>query len=256
MTSLAEPFATGNSFIHRSDPRARIACAVLLTVPMALVDTQLTAWTALVFSLVLTVLALLDPIEIFRRLLVVNLFIVFLWFFLPFSSPGIPIFSIGSLTATKQGFQLALLLTLKSNAVVITLMTLLGTIRMQDMGPAMQAMGVPPKLCHLLLFTYRYIFVIRQEYEVMIRAMQARGFAPANNIHTYRSYAWLVGMLLVRSWDRAERVNSAMLCRGFSGKLYTLSRHRFKFSDMILISAGVLLGSIFVFIDLHIKGII
>ena len=84
-------------------------------------------------------------------------------------------------------------------------MALLGTIPVQDLGPALQQLNIPDKLCHILLFTYRYIFVIHQEYTTMRQAMRARGFKPRTDTHTYRSYAWLVGMLLVRSWDRAER---------------------------------------------------
>ncbi|KAB1441162.1 cobalt ECF transporter T component CbiQ [Pseudodesulfovibrio senegalensis] len=256
MNSLSEPFASGNSIIHRTDPRIRIICAALLTVPIALVNTQLTVWCALVLACVLTLLALLDPIHVFRRLIVVNLFIAFLWVFLPFSTPGDAVFAVGPLTATQQGVRLALLLTFKSNAAVITLMALVGTIPMRDMGPAMQSLGIPAKLCHLLLFTYRYIFVIRQEYETMIRAMQARGFRPGTNTHTYRSYAWLVGMLLVRSWDRAERVNNAMLCRGFSGRLYTLSHHRITAADTLFALTCVLLGASLTALDLHLRGII
>lgn len=256
MTSLAEPFASGNSIIHRTDPRIRVIGAILLTVPIALVNTQLTVWCALVLASVLTLLALLDPVLVFHRLLVVNLFIAFLWVFLPFSTPGESMFTVGPLTATQQGFRLALLLTFKSNAAVITLMALIGTIPMQDMGPAMQSLGIPAKLCHLLLFTYRYIFVIRQEYDTMVRAMHARGFRPGTNTHTYRSYAWLVGMLLVRSWDRAERVNNAMLCRGFSGRLYTLSRHKITATDMLFVLACALIGPGLTALDLYIRGII
>jgi cobalt/nickel transport system permease protein len=49
--------------------------------------------------------------------------------------------------------------------------------------------------------------------------MRARCFRPGVNLHSYRSYAQLMGMLLVRSLDRAERVGEAMLCRGYAGKL-------------------------------------
>lgn len=69
----------------------------------------------------------------------------------------------------------------------------------------------------------------------MRRAMQARGFKPSTNKHTYRSYAWLVGMLLVKSWDRAERVHEAMKCRGFHGRFYTLASHRTTTSDYIFL---------------------
>jgi cobalt/nickel transport system permease protein len=43
----------------------------------------------------------------------------------------------------------------------------------------------------------------------------------------------MVGMLLVRSFDRAHRVHNAMLCRGFKGDLYSLKKFSFKTNDIV-----------------------
>jgi cobalt/nickel transport system permease protein len=45
-----------------------------------------------------------------------------------------------------------------------------------------------------------------------------RAFRPKSNMHTYKTYAYLVGMLIVRSYDHSQRIYNAMLCRGFTGK--------------------------------------
>lgn len=223
MAALEEPFASGNSFIHGMDPRIRLLCSCLLTIPTALLQSIDQATASLLVGLTLILLAKLPLGLVAKRILVVNAFILFLWLFLPFSLRGTPIFTLGPFAATTEGVKLATLITLKSNGIVLTLMALMGTIAVQDLGPAMQHLKVPDKLCHILLFTYRYIFVIHQEYVTMRRAMSARGFCPKTDTHTYRSYAWLVGMLLVRSWDRAERVHGAMRCRGFRGRFYSLT---------------------------------
>jgi cobalt/nickel transport system permease protein len=54
-------------------------------------------------------------------------------------------------------------------------------------------------------------------------AMRVRGFRPGSNRHTWRSLGYLVGMLLVRSLERAERVRAAMLCRGYTGQFPALT---------------------------------
>jgi len=223
VAALEEPFASGNSFIHRMDPRIRLLCAGMLTIPAALLNNIDQAIAALCIGTVLILLAQLPLHLVLKRLAVVNVFILFLWLFLPFSLPGEPLFAFGPFKATQEGINLAALITVKSNGIVLTLMALMGTIAIQDLGPAMQQLRIPNKLCHILLFTYRYIFVIYQEYTTMRRAMAARGFCPKTNTHTYKSYAWLVGMLLVKSWDRAERVHGAMRCRGFKGQFYSLA---------------------------------
>jgi cobalt/nickel transport system permease protein len=79
-------------------------------------------------------------------------------------------------------------------------------------------------MVHLLLITYRYLFVLEQEYQRLLRAMKIRNFHPKTNLHSYRTYAYLVGMLFVRASERARRVHSAMICRGFSGRFFSLRR--------------------------------
>jgi len=224
VAAIAAPFATGNSLIHRLDPRIRLIAALILTFPTAVLHDQSAALAGLASGILLVLLARLPLIKVLARLAVVNVFILFLWVFIPFSLPGTELLAWGPLKATQEGVDLALLITIKSNAIVLSLMALLGTISVQDLGPAMQHLKVPGKLCHILLFTYRYVFVIHQEYVTMRQAMRARGFKPKTDKHTYRSYAWLIGMLLVKSWDRAERVYDAMRCRGFRNRFYSLTK--------------------------------
>jgi cobalt/nickel transport system permease protein len=95
----------------------------------------------------------------------------------------------------------------------------------------MNHLRVPHKLTHLLLFTVRYLDVLRREYGRLNAAMRLRGFRPRTNMHTYRTYGHLIGMLLVRSLDRSERVVAAMKCRGFRGHFYLLDHFHFSRLD-------------------------
>ena len=75
-----------------------------------------------------------------------------------------------------------------------------------------------------------------------MNAIKIRGFQPGTNMHTYRTYAYLLGMLLVKSYHRAERVRAAMLCRGFEGRFYELTEFSMRPRDlgaMIVILLGV-----------------
>jgi cobalt/nickel transport system permease protein len=84
--------------------------------------------------------------------------------------------------------------------------------------------------------------------------MRIRGFIPKTNIHTYKSYAYLVGILLVRSYDRAERIHKAMLCRGFTGRYYTLSRFSVRTGDLVYLT--VMLAAILGLVMLQWKATI
>jgi cobalt/nickel transport system permease protein len=50
--------------------------------------------------------------------------------------------------------------------------------------------------------------------------MRARAFRPGCGPHCWRSVGYLFGMLMVRSLERAERIDAAMRCRGFDGRFH------------------------------------
>jgi len=64
--------------------------------------------------------------------------------------------------------------------------------------------------------------------------MKVRGFKAGMNIHTYRSLANLVGLLLIRSLDRADRVHAAMLCRGYKGHFWLTNDFHFQKIDLVI----------------------
>ena len=66
------------------------------------------------------------------------------------------------------------------------------------------------------------------------KSLKIRGFHPGNNLHTYRTYAYLVGMLLVKSYERSERVRTAMLRRGFQGRFYDLKEFELTTNDFFV----------------------
>ena len=233
---IEEEFSTGNSFVHRLDPRVKIISAVLFSVVVAVSDNFAALLSALTVSLFLIVLTKLSIRKVLYRLLLVNGLILFLWLFLPFTYRGEALFNMGPLVGTREGVLFAGRITIKCNTILLAMIALLATTPIFSLGHAMSRLYCPDKLVYLFLFTYRYVHVIFLEYRKLINAMKIRGFVPRTNIHTYRSYAYLVGMLLVRSYDRAERIYKAMLCRGFSGRYYTMNRFSIKAGDIFYLS--------------------
>ena len=230
---LTEPFATGSSLLHRLDPRAKLVAAVVWSVALAGLSDLRVLLLGVVVSTLLLAAARLDPLRLLRRLLLVNAFVAFLWLFLPWSVSGKTVASWGPIIVTREGLLLALRLTLRCNAIVGTWIALLGTSRLTAVARAMRALRVPHKLVLVLFFCVRYIQVIHDEYGRMAAAIRLRAFTPKTTRHTYRTYANLVGLLLVRSHDRAGRVHDAMVCRGFDGRLRTLDRRRLRVRDML-----------------------
>lgn len=228
-------FATGESILHRLDPRVKIVVAVMFSVIVALADSYACLAVAACVSTVMLLLARLSFKQVLLRLLAVNSFILFLWLFLPFTYGGEELFSIGPLHATREGIAYALLITVKSNAIVLALIALIATIPIITLGHALSHLRVPDKLIHLFFFTIRYLQVLHLEYDRLRDAMKIRGFKPRTSLHTYKSLAYLIGMLLIKSFDRADRIRKAMACRGFHGKFYLLSHFELKRTDMAML---------------------
>jgi cobalt/nickel transport system permease protein len=201
---------------------------------------------ALALSLLIVLAAGVPTKELLKRLIPVNMLIIFLWLFLPFTFAGKTAFFIGPLAVTHEGVLYATRITIKSNAMMLMLIALVASTPIFTMGHAMHALGIPKKIVHLFFFTYRYIHVMHREYARLLNSMKIRGFRPKTSLHTYKTFAYMVGMLLVRSFDRAQRVHNAMLCRGFKGNLYSLSKFSIKRRDVVslvcMLTVIILLG--------------
>ncbi len=219
---IQEPFATGNSFIHKLDPRLRFVSAAAYSITIALSNGFPALFTSLAFSIMLVLLARLDMTKVLGRLLSVFWFLLLIWLMLPITFDGPPLYTWGPITITLSGMILSAQITIKSIAILLALMALIATMSITTLGKTLARLKLPGKLVQLLLMTYRYIFVIEQEYKRLYTAIKIRGFQPGTNLHSYKTFAYLIGMLFVRASTRAERVHQAMQLRGFQGKFYTL----------------------------------
>lgn len=234
-----EEFAEGKSIFHSLDPRVKFLTLLPYILVVATTHGYFPPLASLIFSSLMVIIAKLNKRQILNRLLVVNTFIALLWIFIPFSYPGEKLFSIGPLKATEAGILYVLSITLKTNAIVLSTIAVLGTSEIFSLAHALVHIKVPDKLIHLFFFFYRYISVLHEEYRKLKNAMVIRSFKPRTNLHTYKSYAYLLGMLLVRSYERSERIYKAMLCRGFTGNFPVMSHFKLRGSDILF---GMVMG--------------
>jgi cobalt/nickel transport system permease protein len=208
--------------LRRIDPRTRLlGTTAFAVVVIALQDAV--ALAAAVALAVLAVLAARVPARtVLRRLLALDGLMLVVLATLPFSVPGEAVATVAGIGISREGIGLALGIAARANAIVLMLLALLSPVSPAALGHALGRLGAPAALVHLLLFTIRYLDVLADELARLRRAMKARCFQPRTDGHTWRSFGWLVGMLMVRSFERAERVLAAMKCRGYDGQFRTL----------------------------------
>jgi len=99
---------------------------------------------------------------------------------------------------------------------------------------------VPGLLVHLALLSYRYLFVLADELARLRVALRVRGYRNRATRHSYRTAGHVAGTLLVRGYERAERVGQAMRCRGFDGRFRSVTAFRTTKADLLfcLLVAG------------------
>lgn len=246
---IEEPFAEGSTFLHRADPRAKLVLATALACILAVSPGWKTPILALGVGAGLVLWAELPGRALWRRLLTVNSFVAFLWVFLPFTTPGETIGRLGPLPVTSQGLNLALLISLKANAILLTFLALVTTSDAAALGQAMHRLRVPAKLVFLFLFTYRFIHVINDERQRLTTAARLRGFKARSNQHTYRTLASLLAMVLIGAMRRAEMTRRAMLLRAFAGNFSTLRTFRMGKGEQVFLASGVLYAATLIILE-------
>lgn len=231
MSLIASEARGSGGLVGRLDPRARILAAVVFAAVVVALERWEVLVLALGMSLAAMVAARMPPGPTLKRMAVMDGFIVFMLVMLPFTMPGDPIATVFGFPASWQGLERAVIIGLKANAVMLCLLALVGSMDPTTLGHALSRLRLPENLVHLMLFTVRYIDVIHDEYRRLRIAMKMRGFRPRNNRHTYQSFGYLIGMLLVRALERSERILHAMKCRGFTGRLVLLDSLRYTSRD-------------------------
>jgi cobalt/nickel transport system permease protein len=200
------------------DPRTRLVAACLLAIAIVSLQTMGGELVALGLALALVAWARIGARTIVHRLAHLEGFMLVLLILLPLTVEGRPLASLGPLVVSDRGLERALSIIVTVNATVLTVLALLATLEPIRLGRAMAALHVSEKFVRLFLFIVRYQGVFAAELRRQWECLRARGFAPRLRRHAFRAYGNLLGMILVRSIERAERVDEAMRCRGFSGR--------------------------------------
>ena len=228
---IVETFANGNSLIHKLDPRFKIMTGVLLSSLAAILNHYIAISYLLILTILVTIISKMSYAAIFKRLFIVNGFIGFLWLIIPFTHPGTIAYQFGFLKITFEGLHFVALITLKTNVLILIFITHFASSNVATIGHSLQYFRLSAKFISLLLFTYRYIDVMSQEYTRLVRAAKVRCFKPGTNFHTYKTFAYFVGMLIVNATNRGEKIHHAMKCRCFNGKYYSLQTFKSVYTD-------------------------
>jgi cobalt/nickel transport system permease protein len=225
--SFLDELSSKDSLLRRRDPRAKIivffGCILYITATPA---QGFHAFGLYAFMLVAFVIfAEIPVLYVLKRAAAAVPFILCMGMLAFLYPAGIEVWSvrIGPLTlvVTHLGLLLFWNTAVKAMLCVICMTLLVNTTPFSDLLKGFEKLKVPPVFIMIISFMYRYFFVLEDELEKMLLAKQARTVCLRRWPHI-RALSNMLGVLFIRSYERAEAVYAAMRCRGFSGSIRTL----------------------------------
>jgi cobalt/nickel transport system permease protein len=248
-------YAGIRSPFHAWDPRVKIASLMLYVFCVGALTTLQWALVAVVTSLVAARVARMPLRFVAKRLMLVAGFLGMFFVVMPLTVrtlPGDALYAfqgVEFIHINPRGFGVAGLAFAKATAIVVMTIPLLGTSPFPVTIRALGNLKVPQILIQMILLSYRYLYVFASEMQRMATAMKARGFRARTDMHTLRTIGNFVGVLMVRSFERTERVYDAMLSRGYTGEVRKLDATRLRRQDIFMGAVWSGLGLLLVGLD-------
>lgn len=232
LRSLDE-LTNGDSVIHRLNPVVKlITTLAFLVIVASFSKYDLAGLIPLIFYPVLLIsLAGLPAGMLAKRTLLALPFVVFVGIFNPILDQT-TLMHVGPL-AISGGVVSFCSIMIRFTLTVLAALILVATTGIDAICGALSKLRVPHVVVVQILFLYRYLYVFIEEVGKTIRAHSLR--SPYSSGIKFRVWGSFVGLLLLRTLDRAQRIYHAMLCRGFDGQLRILRSWRLTKSDFIFL---------------------
>lgn len=224
-------------FLSRVDARVKIlmGLAILLMV---------LSYKGFAFSFFVTFLCLFFciwmkiPLKVFLLRFSEPFFIVSIIFFLKlFFSGEDVLFSINILNINiigyKEGFLDGLMIASRIIGAVSVVSVLGFSTPFTEFIAGLSWLRVPKGFIEILMFAYRYIFVLLEDAMVIYNAQKNRlGYS---NIRSgLNSFGILSGSLILKAFEQSHNITQSMIQRGYDGNMPMLKHRSFKFSEIFI----------------------
>lgn len=205
-------------WINKIHPVAKlIVTLVYLIVLMSFGWNQVTSLlTMSLYLIIILVLGDFSLLKIIRRLWFVFLAITIFAFLNPLFDTRI--YATVGEYAVSVGMVSAITLTIKGYFSLIAVSILGESTTMNDICYALKCLHFPKLFVTMIALINRYVMMLLQETSRTTNAYSLRSYSGDG----IKSKAWgsLLGNIILRSIDRAERIYESMMLRGFNGTFY------------------------------------
>jgi len=208
----------------------------------------------IVVTIVLYVLSRLPWSFLVGRLRYPGFFILILAAILPLTSGSTILWRLGPVAVRQEGCVAVLLIVTRFGCILTVGLVLFGSAPFLTSIKAMRALGLPSVITDIILLAYRYLFEIGGDLVQMRAAMRLRGFrAHYPDAQTLSIMGALVGSLLVRSYEQAERIYRAMRLRGYGQSPRAMDEVNTRPGDVAGMVTAIVLGVGFVVAEILLR---
>jgi len=244
-----EQLAAGNTSIHRLNPLVKLLAAVVFIATVVSFNRYaLGRLTVYIFYPALLMALSQTPYSmLFKRFLIALPFCLF---------AGISnilfdkktAFVINDIAISGGAISFIAIL-FKTWLCVMAVLILVSVTRFSELTNEMRRLCLPLIFITMFELTYRYIGVLLNEAYSMSIAYSLR--SPNRKGIVIRDMGSFSGQLLIRSFDRAERVYNSMKCRGYTLQNIPQNKRKLTLNDMVFFAAVSIFCITFRFVDVN-----
>jgi len=240
--------AEKNTPIHRLDPRVKVVTTILFIFYVVSFNRYEIARLLPFFLFPALLIGMADlPFRyLLHKIILVSPFVLFIGIFNPFLDKEVML-QIGSLQISGGWLSLISIL-LRFILTVGAALLLIATTGFPAICMALEKLGAPKIFTVQLLMLYRYLFVLIEESIRTLRAYTLRSFSRKKL--RYGIFKQLLGNLLLRTLDRAQRIHLAMLSRAFTGEIKVARHFSLGRTEYLYLLGTTALLTFFRFVDI------
>lgn len=237
-----DDLSRNNTVIHRIDPRVKVITTLIYIVLIVSFNKyEISSMVPFILYPVLLIsLGKIPVMTVIKKMILVSPFAIFIGIFNPFIDKT-PILEIGGIVILGGWLSFFSIL-LRFSLTVSAALILIATTGFNQICRALEKLYIPQIFIMQLMFLYRYIFVLGEELLRMNRARMLRSsLDPGIKFITYKN---IIGCLLMRTLDRAQRIHLAMSCRGFNGTITVINPLKTTWLSLIflIVWVGIFIG--------------
>ena len=207
------------SQLHELSPQLKILSTLLIVISIAFSKIinpfQIISHAVIVF---LIIRRSNIPLKTYLKRLTLDIPFILFALFLPFLSSGNNdmVFTIFSFEVYRTGLLEMFAILFKATAGLSMGIVLTATTTNIELIYGLQKLKLPLIIIAIMSFAIRYIDVFIDEFKRVKISMQSRGYIE-KGIKTLLPIAYASGAMLIRGYERGERVYLSMISRGFTG---------------------------------------